>query len=88
VAVRRQAVLPVTYRDLRIEGAFRVDLIADDQVIVEIKAVEHVMPVHSAQLLSYLKLSGLGIGLLINFNVPLLKQGIRRMVHSPGTWRP
>ena len=71
---------PVTYDDMSIEFGYRVDLIVEDVVIVEIKAVENILPVHEAQLLSYLKLSGVRVGLLINFNVAHLRQGVRRRI--------
>jgi GxxExxY protein len=79
---RRQLVLPLKYREVVIEQGFRVDLDVEEQVIVEIKAVERLLPVHEAQLLTYLKLSGRSIGLLINFNVSLLKEGIKRLVRT------
>ncbi len=63
-------------------GVFGEDLLVKDEVIVEIKAVDRLIPVHQAQLLSYLKLSGKKVGLLINFNVPLLKEGIKRMINT------
>lgn len=71
--------LPVVYRSVRINCGYRLDLVIDDQVLVELKVVEKVLPIHKAQLLSYLKLSGKKNGLLINFNVELLKQGIVRI---------
>jgi GxxExxY protein len=78
--VRTELVLPVLYDDLRIELGYRVDLLVEEQVIVELKAVATILPVHEAQLLSYLKLSGHRVGLLINFHVPHLKDGIKRLV--------
>jgi len=74
--------LPIKYKGLKFEDAYRADIIIENQLIVEIKAVETVLPVHKAQLLSYLKLSGLELGLLINFNVPLLKNGITRIINN------
>ncbi|MET0216931.1 MAG: GxxExxY protein, partial [Burkholderiales bacterium] len=62
------------------DAGYRLDLVVDDCVLVELKAVEKLLPIHEAQVLTYLKLSGLGLGLLINFNVRLLKTGIRRLV--------
>jgi GxxExxY protein len=79
-AVRRQQALPVVYQDLKLEGGYRVDLIVDDLVLIEVKAVEALAPVHTAQVLTYLRLSGLRLGLLMNFNVALLKEGLRRIV--------
>ena len=75
----RQVTLPVEYEGLRLESGLRLDLLVADCVVVEIKAVETLLPVHKAQLLTYLKLSGHRIGLLINFNTPLIKDGIKRM---------
>jgi GxxExxY protein len=82
ILVQRQALLPVTYRDTKVDAGFRVDLVVGGMVIVEIKAVEQLLAVHEAQLLTYLKLSSMPIGLLINFNVVLLKHGLRRLVRS------
>jgi GxxExxY protein len=72
--------LPVLYDGLKIDIGYRVDLIVDSSVIVEVKALEAIHPVHEAQLLSYLRLSGIRVGLLINFNVARLQQGIRRRI--------
>ena len=80
IKASRQVALPVRYDGIEIEGGFRVDLVIEDQVIAEIKAVEKILPVHKSQLLTYLRLSGLKLGYLLNFNVPLLKDGIKRMV--------
>ncbi len=77
----RQAALPVHYKGLMIEVGYRLDLLVGDSVIVELKAVERVERIHDAQLITYLKLSGKKVGLLINFNVPLLKDGITRRVN-------
>lgn len=74
--------LPVIYRGVRLDCGYRLDLFVEGKVIVEIKAVEQLMPIHKAQLLSYLKLSGCKVGLLINFNVTLLRNGIRRIVNQ------
>ena len=75
-----QVSLPITYEGLRIEGGLRLDVVVEKLVIIEIKAVEKMIPVFAAQLLTYLKLTGLRLGLLINFNVPLIKDGIKRIV--------
>jgi GxxExxY protein len=80
--VLSQVSLPVLYDSLNIDAGYRVDLIIDDSVIVELKAVEKLLPVHEAQLLSYLKLSRKKLGLLINFNVVHLKDGIKRMANG------
>jgi len=76
----RQHMLPVTYGDLVLPSAYRVDYLVEEQVIVEIKSVSSVDSVHMAQVLTYLKLSGCTVGLLINFNVVMLRDGIRRLV--------
>jgi len=80
--VEQQKPLPLIYRDVQLDCGYRIDLLVDDAVILEIKSVDSLAPIHQAQLLSYLKLSGCEVGLLINFNVKLLKQGIVRMVNS------
>lgn len=77
----RQVAIPVQYKGLKLNCDFRVDLIVEDSVIVEIKAIDHLAPIHSAQLLTYLKATNKTLGLLINFNVPVLKQGIKRLVN-------
>jgi len=77
-----QASVPVVYDGLRIDVGYRIDLLVDDVVVVELKAVDTLAPIHEAQLLTYLKLSGKKVGLLINFNVLHLKDGIKRMVNG------
>ena len=81
IPVERQVGFPILYDDLKIESGLWLDLLVAGLVIVEIKAVEKLAPVHQAQLLTYLKLTEKKLGLLINFNVPLIKDGIRRMVN-------
>ena len=78
--VQAQLPLPVSYKTIRLDCGFRLDLLVEKQLIVEIKSVEALAPIHDAQLLTYLKITGLKTGLLINFNVPLLKQGLKRLV--------
>jgi GxxExxY protein len=80
--VQSQVPLPIRYGEVTIEVGYRLDLLVDDAVLVELKAVTKVLPVHRAQLLSYLQLSGYRAGLLINFHVPHLRQGIIRMVNG------
>ena len=75
-----QVPLPVVYKDVRIDCSYRLDLVVENLVIVELKAVESLLPVHEAQLLTYLKLRGLRVGLLINFHEAVLKDGIRRRI--------
>jgi GxxExxY protein len=78
--VERQVTLPIQYGELRLDAGYRLDLLVERQVIVELKAVEKLIPLHDAQVLTYMKLSGYRLGLLINFSVPLIKDGIRRFV--------
>ncbi len=80
--VERQKSLPITYKGKQVNCGYRIDLLVEGQVIVELKAVDRLEPIHDARLLSYLKLSGYKVGLLINFNVKVLKDGIRRLVHG------
>lgn len=79
-SVRRQASLPVSYKGLHLDVGYRLDLVVNEAVVIELKTVEKILPVHEAQLLTYLKLSKFRVGLLINFNTPVLKQGIVRRV--------
>jgi GxxExxY protein len=84
VLFRRQVALPVLYKGVKLDCGYRMDLMVDDLVIVETKAIESLSSIHEAQLLTYLKLSGKCVGLLINFNVPVLKEGLKRIVnHFP-----
>lgn len=78
--VERQKIIPIFYKGIKLDAGYRLDLVVENKVIVEIKAISEILPVHEAQLLSYLKQVGGGRGLLINFNVKLLKHGIRRLV--------
>lgn len=78
--IRQQVGLPVRYEEVFVETGFRLDVLADECVVVEIKSVETLHPIHEAQLLTYLKLSKIRLGFILNFNVPLMKQGIQRMV--------
>ncbi len=78
--VETQKSLPVVFRGKEIDMNFRIDLLVNEEVIVELKATESILPIHEAQLFTYLKLSGKNVGLLINFNVKLLKSGIKRVV--------
>ena len=80
---RRQCPIPISYKTLSIQTAFRVDFVIEERVLVELKSVESLLPVHKAQALTYMKLSGLTVGLLINFNVRVLRDGIRRLVWTP-----
>jgi GxxExxY protein len=80
IPFRRQVELPVRYEEVFVETGFRIDVLADECVIAEIKSVEAHHPIYEAQLLTHLKLSGIRLGFILNFNVPLMKQGIKRMV--------
>ena len=85
LAFRRQCSIPIEYKSLSIQTAFRVDFVVEERVLVELKAVETILPVHKAQVLTYMKLTGLTTGLLLNFNVPVMKDGVRRLVWTPKT---
>ena len=78
IGVERQLPLPVEYKGARLDCAYRVDLLVEQSVVVEIKSLSSIEPIHEAQLLTYLKLGGWKLGLIVNFNVPVLKDGIRR----------
>ena len=80
--VERQKVLPIVYKGTKIDCGYRMDLLVEDAVVVELKSVERIEKVHCKQLLSYLRLSGLSVGLLINFNVEYLRMGIKRIVNN------
>lgn len=80
ISFRRQVELPVAYKGLRLDVGYRVDLIVAESVVVELKTVEKLLPVHEAQLLTYLRLTRLSVGLLINFHTDLLRNGIKRMI--------
>ena len=81
-----QVGLPVVYDGVKLDNGYRIDLLVEDLVIVELKSVDAIAPVHQAQIISYLKLSGRSLGLLINFNVVHLKDGIKRFVNGTG-WK-
>lgn len=80
--IKQQLAMPFIYKDVKQDVGYRIDLLVNDKVIIELKSVEILAPVHFAQTLTYLKLSGLKLGLLINFNVPVLKNGIHRIVNG------
>lgn len=79
---KRQKPLPVEYKQVKLDCGYRLDMVVENLVILELKAVKAIEPIHEAQLLTYLKLSGLKLGLLINFNVTVLKNGIKRIVNG------
>jgi len=80
LAFERQVPLPITYKSVRLESGYDMDIVVERRLVLELKTVEKLIPIHEAQLLSYLKLSGIRIGLLMNFHVPLLKDGLKRIV--------
>jgi GxxExxY protein len=82
LAARRQVLIPIRYEDLTIDNGYRIDLLVGDRVVVELKAVEAILPVHRGQLLSYLKLGDFKLGYLLNFNVAHMRDGIVRMVNG------
>ena len=80
IQVERQKKLPIIYKGIKLDTDYRIDLLIDKRLIIELKSVEALQPVHSAQILTYMKLSNLKYGLLLNFNVPRLKNGIKRFI--------
>ncbi|MFH0893042.1 MAG: GxxExxY protein [Bacteroidota bacterium] len=80
--IKRQHPLPVVFEEVKLELGFRADIIVEDKVIIEIKSIEAIAPVHHKQLLTYLRLSNIKLGLLINFNEALIKNGIKRIVNN------
>ena len=78
---KRQMELPIVYKSVALDCGYRLDVVVEQKVILEIKAVESMLPIHKAQLLTYMKLSGFGTGLLMNFNSIVLKDGLRRLYH-------
>ena len=79
LSFRRQVALPVTYKGLRLHCGYRLDLVVAERIIIEVKAIENLLPVHKAQLLTYMKLGNFPVGLLLNFHCSALKDGIRRL---------
>ncbi len=82
IQFKKQVSLPVQYKGVRLDCGYRIDILVDDCLILELKAVEKLMPIHEAQLLTYLRLSGKRLGLLVNFNVPVVKDGIKRIANG------
>ena len=80
----RQVTLPITYEKLRVKDAYKIDILLEDKIIIEIKSVEHILPVHYKQLTTYLKLMNLKNGMLLNFKVDLMKEGIHRVFNNAG----
>ena len=81
LSVRNQVLIPIRYQDLKIDNGYRLDLLVGDRVVVELKAIEAILPVHRAQLLSYLRLGGFRLGYLLNFHVAHMREGIVRIVN-------
>ncbi|RMH58752.1 MAG: GxxExxY protein [Candidatus Hydrogenedentota bacterium] len=81
ISFERQKHLPIRYKDVRIDCGYRMDLVVEERVVIEIKSVDKIFPIHEAQLLTYLKISGIKVGLLINFNSKVLIEGVRRLVY-------
>lgn len=79
---KRQIVLPVVYKGKKLDIGYRIDLLVNDEVVVELKTVESILPIHEAQTLTYMRLGGWQVGLILNFNVTILKNGIKRLVHK------
>jgi len=79
ISYERQKALPVDYKGVRLDCGYRLDLVVDARLILELKACDSLLPIHEAQLLTYLKLTGIKVGLIINFNVGVLKEGIKRI---------
>jgi GxxExxY protein len=82
LSFEQQVALPITYKSVPLDCGYRLDLLVEKTVVLEVKAVDSLQPIHQAQLLTYLRLGRWPVGLLINFNVPLLKMGIKRLVHT------
>lgn len=82
IPFKRQIVLPVTYKNKKLDIGYRIDLLVNDEVIVELKTVDSILPIHEAQTLTYMRLGGWQVGLILNFNVTILKNGIKRLVHK------
>ena len=80
--VEEQLPLPVVYKNVRLDCGYRIDLLVESEIVIEIKAIEILAPIHDAQLLSYLRLSGKRVGLLMNFHVRVLKDGLKRIVNE------
>ena len=82
ITFERQVPLPVIYKDIKLQCGYRIDIVVSKVIILELKTVESILPIHEAQILTYLKLANLKLGILLNFNVPYMKNGIRRYVNG------
>lgn len=85
ISVKKEYILPIKYDGIELESGLRIDLLVENKLVIELKSVDEINDVHIAQTLTYLKLSGCKLGLIINFNVALLKQGIKRIINTPVT---
>ena len=82
IKVERQKPLPIQYKGIRLDCGYRMDMVVENKLVLEIKAVDQIAPIHEAQLLTYLRMSGCQVGLIMNFNVPLFKDGLKRIVNG------
>ena len=82
IPFERQVDLPIEYKGIKLSAGYRMDIVVENLLVLELKSVEKLLPIHQAQLITYLRLSNIWLGLLINFNVPILKQGIKRLVQG------
>jgi GxxExxY protein len=82
IPFKRQILLPVTYKGKKLDVGYRIDLLVNDEVVIELKTVESILPIHEAQTLTYMRLGGWQVGLILNFNVTVLKNGIKRLVYK------
>jgi GxxExxY protein len=80
IGFKRQVPLPVIYKSVRLDCGYRIDIVVENRLILELKSTERLLPIHEAQVLTYMRLSGVSTGLLLNFNTPVLKDGIRRLM--------
>src|SRR3989304_4068083 len=80
LAFQRQVSLPIDYKGVKLDAGYRIDILVENRVILELKCVEEIAAIHEAQLLTYLRLTGAKVGLILNFHVPVMKQGIKRMI--------
>lgn len=83
LSVEKEKSLPIIYEEIKLDHGYRIDLLVENKLVIEIKSVDFLLDVHTAQILTYLKIGGYKLGLLINFNVSLLKQGIKRFINTP-----
>lgn len=80
IPFKRQVPLPINYKGLQLDCSYRIDLLVNDELVIELKAMDAILPIHEAQVITYMRLGGWKVGLLLNFGLPMLKQGIKRLV--------